>query len=192
MKVLLHICCAVCATCCVERLRQEGHEVGGYFYNPNIFPPEEYLKRLHQVEKLASRESFPLIVGDYDLDDWFAKIKGLEIEPEGGKRCLRCFSLRLKRAREVAKKKSFSAFTTTLTVSPHKDAQAINEIGRNIDNGLFLSHDFKKQNGFKRASELSRQYNFYHQNYCGCIYSLKERKDYDRLHEEARSGGHKS
>ena len=192
MKVLLHICCAVCTSSCVERLRQEGHEVGGYFYNPNIFPPEEYLKRLHQVEKLASRESFPLIVGDYDLDDWFAKIKGLEIEPEGGKRCLRCFSLRLKRAREVAKKKSFSAFTTTLTVSPHKDAQAINEIGRNIDNGLFLPRDFKKQNGFKRASELSRQYNFHHQNYCGCIYSLKERKDYDRLHEEARSGGHKS
>jgi predicted adenine nucleotide alpha hydrolase (AANH) superfamily ATPase len=190
MKVLLHICCAVCATCCVERLRQEGHEVSGYFYNPNIQPQEEYLRRLKETKKLASRESFPLIVGDYDLDDWFAKIKGLEIEPEGGKRCLRCFSLRLKRAREVAKKKSFSAFTTTLTVSPHKDAQAINEIGRNIDNGLFLPRDFKKQNGFKRAQELSRQYNFYHQNYCGCIYSLEARR-YEWLHKKTCSSRHK-
>lgn len=176
MKVLLHICCAVCATYCLQRLRQEGYEVSGYFYNPNIQPEEEYLRRLRETRKLARAENFPLIVGDYNLDDWFAQIKGWEKEPEGGRRCLRCFSLRLKKAAEVAKKKSFSAFTTTLTISPHKNAQAINETGGNIGKGLFLPRDFKKQDGFKRTQELSKQYNFYHQDYCGCIYSLNENK----------------
>ena len=172
MKILLHICCAVCATSCLQRLRQEGHEVGGYFYNPNIQPQEEYLKRLRETEKLARRENFPLTVGEYDQDEWFSQVKGLEAEPEGGRRCVRCFSVRLKATARVAQEKGFAAFTTTLTVSPHKNARVINKTGRNIGNSLFLARDFKKKDGFKRAQQLARRYNLYHQDYCGCIYSI--------------------
>lgn len=181
MRVLLHVCCAVCASSCVERLRQQGHEVSGYFYNPNIQPQEEYLKRLQEVRRLAEGEGFPLIVDDYDVDEWFLRIKGLEAEAEGGKRCARCFRLRLEKTARAAKEKGFTAFTSTLTISPHKNAQMINEIGRDIGNGLFLVRDFKKQDGFKRAQELARHYNLYHQNYCGCVYSN------DKLHKETCS-----
>ena len=187
MKILLHICCAVCASSVLERLRQEGHEVIGYFYNPNIHPRGEYLKRLQETEELARRENFPLIIGDYDVNGWFVRTKGLEKEPEGGRRCARCFRLRLEATVKVAKEKGFAAFTTTLTVSPHKNAQAINEIGRKIDQVLFLKRDFKKQDGFKRAQELSRELNLYHQDYCGCIFSLDERKKYGRLHKKTCS-----
>ena len=110
MKVLLHICCAVCATSCLERLRQEGYQVSGYFYNPNIHPEQEYLKRLQQTEHLSGQQDFPLIVGDYDKDKWFSKIKGLEQEPEGGKRCAECFRLRLKETKRLAEEKRFDFF----------------------------------------------------------------------------------
>jgi predicted adenine nucleotide alpha hydrolase (AANH) superfamily ATPase len=191
MKVLVHICCAVCATACLERLRDEGRDVSGYFYNPNIHPQEEYLIRLRQVQGLARRESLPLLTGDYDLDAWFAATKGLESEPEAGKRCARCFKMRLEKTALKAKAQGFTGFTTTLTISPHKNARLINEIGRDIGQDLFLAHDFKKQDGFKRARQLSRQYNLYHQDYCGCVYSLKERQKYERLHQKTRSGRHK-
>lgn len=176
MKILLHVCCAVCVAYCSEKLRQEGHEVTGFFYNPNIQPPGEYLKRLEEAEQLARGQNFPLIVGDYNLDAWSRRIKGWEKEPEGGKRCLQCFGLRLEATAKVAKEKGFSAFTTTLTVSPHKNAELINEIGSDIANGLFLARDFKKQDGFKKTQELARKYNLYHQDYCGCTYSLKEKQ----------------
>lgn len=173
MKILLHICCSVCASCCVERLRQQGHQVYGYFYNPNIQPQEEYLVRLKETKNLARIQNFPLIVGDYDVDNWFARIKGLEGEPEKGKRCKVCFAMRLKTAAKIAKDRSFDAFSTTLTISPHKDSQVINEIGQNVGEGLFLIRDFKKQNGFKRAQQLASQFHLYRQNYCGCIYSIR-------------------
>ena len=176
MKILLHICCAVCACSVVERLKNEGYEVTGYFYNPNIHPEQEYLKRLKETERLAREENFPLITGDYNVEKWFARIKGLEKGPEGGRRCARCFSLRLEKAAEIAKDKGLGLFTTTLTVSPHKNAQVLNEVGSSIAGGLFLARDFKKRDGFKRAQELSKQYNFYHQDYCGCVYSLNERR----------------
>lgn len=178
MKVLLHICCAVCASACLERLRQEGHEVSGYFYNPNIQPKEEYEKRLQETKRLAQRENLALIVGDYDADAWFKRIKGREEEPEGGTRCAECFTLRLSKTLEVARERGFNGFTTTLTVSPHKNAQTINTIGEDIGPGLFLARDFKKQDGFKRAQELAKQYNLYHQDYCGCIYSLNQARAY--------------
>jgi len=176
MKVLLHICCAVCATFCLEKLRREDYEVFGYFYNPNIQPPEEYQKRLQDAKKLSQRENLPLIVGDYELDEWFTRIKGLEGQPEGGARCASCFSLRLERAAKLAKENSFDFFTTTLTVSPHKNAQTINKIGQAIGDNLFLERDFKKQDGFKKTQELAKRYNFYHQDYCGCSYSLNQRQ----------------
>ncbi len=167
----MHICCAVCASSCLERLKQEGYEVSGYFYNPNIQPYEEYLKRRADVVRLSEEQNFPLLIGKYDLEGWSAQIAGLEAEPEGGKRCSRCFRFRLEATAELARNAGFSAFTTTLSVSPHKNVQIINEIGRNLGNDLFLPRNFKKQGGFKRAQELARQHNLYHQNYCGCIYS---------------------
>lgn len=177
MKVLLHICCAVCATWCVEKLRQQGYQLTGYFYNPNIQPQEEYLKRLVEVKRLAKLESFPLIFDNYDTDEWFGQIKGLELEPEGGRRCAGCFRLRLERTLGLARERGFPYFTTTLTVSPHKNAQVINEIGEAIGNGLFLARDFKKQDGFKKAQALARDYNLYRQNYCGCVYSNEASQD---------------
>lgn len=173
MKVLLHICCAVCASFSIEKLRQEGCDLNGYFYNPNIQPEEEYLKRLKETEKLAERQKLPLIVGDYEVDKWRLWIKDLEDEPEGGRRCGRCFALRLEETLKKAKEKAFDAFTTTLTISPHKNSQAINEIGQKAGGNLFLARDFKKQDGFKRTQELARQHNIYRQHYCGCIYSLR-------------------
>lgn len=187
MQVLLHICCAVCATLCVERLRQEGHQFSGYFYNPNIQPPAEYLKRLGQAEQLAREQNFSLILGDYDVDSWFTRMRGLEDEPEGGRRCAGCFRLRLKETAKTAKEKGFNAFTTTLTLSPHKNTQVINEIGQDIDKALFLARDFKKQDGFKRAQELSKKYNLYHQNYCGCLYSLNQRQKDGRIYQKTCS-----
>ncbi len=175
MKVLLHICCAVCATSVVERLRRQGHAVMGYFYNPNIQPPEEYLTRQRQIETLTGQMDFPLLIGGYDADRWFAQAQGLDDQPEGGERCSICFRMRLEQTAQVAQERNFSAFTTTLSVSPHKDAEVINRIGREVGNGLFLEQDFKKQDGFKRSQELSRKYGLYHQHYCGCIYSLKKR-----------------
>jgi predicted adenine nucleotide alpha hydrolase (AANH) superfamily ATPase len=187
MKVLLHICCAVCAASCVERLRKEGHEVSGFFYNPNIQPPGEYLKRLQEIEELARKENFPLIVGDYDIHNWSVRIEGLEDESEGGRRCTECFTLRLENAAHMAQEKGFQAFTTTLTVSPHKDSQRINKIGKDISNGLFLLQDFKKKDGFKRTQELAKKYSLYRQNYCGCIYSLNKRQENGRLHKKTRA-----
>lgn len=175
MRVLLHICCAVCAASCVERLRQESHEVSGFFYNPNIHPPGEYLKRLHQAEELARGENFPLIVGDYDIHSWSLRTQGLENEREGAERCIQCFALRLENTAQIAKEQGFEAFTTTLTVSPHKDSKTINQIGAENNNDLFMVCDFKKKDGFKRAQELAREYKLYRQNYCGCIPSLKMR-----------------
>ncbi|NQT00137.1 MAG: epoxyqueuosine reductase QueH [Candidatus Omnitrophica bacterium] len=171
MKVLLHICCAVCAAPCVERLRQENHRVSGYFYNPNIQPEAEHHRRLQDTQRLAREMDFPLIAGDYDTDKWLSQIKGWEQEPEGGRRCSECFNLRLERTKEMLKQKVIEAFTTTLTISPHKNAQLINEIGQRIGGDSFLARDFKKQNGFKRAQELSKQHQLYHQDYCGCLYS---------------------
>ncbi|MBN2097169.1 MAG: epoxyqueuosine reductase QueH [Candidatus Omnitrophica bacterium] len=191
MRVLLHICCAVCATAVVESLRRESYQVNGYFYNPNIQPRKEYLRRLESAEQLARQQKFPLVVGEYDLDEWLLKVQGLENEPEkSGKRCASCFTLRLEQTASFAQEKGFNFFTTTLTVSPHKDAQVINEIGQRVGQGRFLVHDFKKQNGFKRAQELSRQYGLYHQDYCGCAFSLKEGKD-GRIHQAACSFGSK-
>lgn len=192
MKVLLHICCAVCATASLERLRQQGHQVSGYFYNPNIQPLQEYQRRFQETKRLAQAQNFPLLIEEYDADNWLVEMQGLQEEPEGGKRCARCFSIRLEKAAKKAREQGFDGFTTTLTVSPHKNAKMINEIGQSIDRDQFLVYDFKKEDGFKRAQELSRQHNLYRQNYCGCIYSLNERLKYGQLHKETCASRHKS
>ena len=173
MKVLLHICCAVCATASIECLREEGNSVSGYFYNPNIHPQSEYLDRLKETKYLAREIGLSLIVGEYRVEDWFDPIKGLGNEPEGGGRCTVCFRLRLSQTCQLARQKDFDGFTTTLTISSHKNSKTINNIGREIGGPFFLERDFKKKEGFKRAMTLSKKYGLYQQNYCGCVFSKR-------------------
>ncbi len=181
MNVLLHICCAPCATACLERLKNDGYDVAGFFYNPNIQPRPEYEKRLQETMMLSSFFGFSLLSGEYDQDNWLKSIHGLENEPEGGKRCEICYRLRLIKTASIAERYGFEAFTTTLSVSPHKDFKKLKRIGEKVaeEYGLtFLSYDFKKKDGFKRSIELSRVYNLYRQKYCGCLFSRSEE---DRL-----------
>jgi predicted adenine nucleotide alpha hydrolase (AANH) superfamily ATPase len=170
-QILLHICCGVCASPAVERLREQGFEPLGFFYNPNIHPEQEYLKREDTTKQVADILKFRLIPAAYDKQEWLEEVKGLEKEPEGGRRCLICFRMRLKQAQQKALQMNISKFTTTLTVSPHKNTSAINQIGKAIDSSRFLECDIKKQDGFRLAIEFAKRYNLYRQNYCGCIYS---------------------
>jgi predicted adenine nucleotide alpha hydrolase (AANH) superfamily ATPase len=175
MRLLLHICCGVCAAGVVERLTLEGHQVHGLFYNPNIHPRQEYDRRLEVARKVAKELDFPLEVPLYITEEWFNETVSLENEPEGGRRCEVCFRLRLKRAYLYMKDCGADAFTTTLTVSPHKSADVINRVGREVGGERFLARDFKKKEGFKRAVELAKKWALYRQDYCGCIYSMRNR-----------------
>ncbi len=168
----MHICCAVCAAGVVERLNLEGHDVLGLFYNPNIHPLEEYERRLEATYKVAKELSFALEAGPYRTEEWFEEIRSLENEPEGGMRCGVCFRLRLKKVHLYLQDYGYDAFATTLTVSPHKSAEVINQAGREIGGDRFLVRDFKKKAGFQRATELARKWALYRQSYCGCIYSM--------------------
>ncbi len=174
MKIVLHICCGVCVTSVIERLTSEGNEVRGLFYNPNIYPREEYERRLEAAHQVAKELNFPLEAGPYDSEEWFKKTTSLENEPEGGKRCAVCFRLRLEKTYLYLQDCGWDAFTTTLTVSPTKSAEVINRTGKEIGGENFLVRDFKKKEGFKRATELARKWTLYRQDYCGCIYSLRK------------------
>jgi epoxyqueuosine reductase len=170
IKLLMHVCCAACSTHAIEELMKE-HEVTLFFSNSNIYPKEEYDKRLSNAKIISEIYKLKLIEDKYDHEAWLDYIKGLEHEPEKGKRCRKCFEFNLTRASEYAKTNGFQLFTTTLTISPHKDAKCIFSIGNKLGN--FLEKDFKKQDGFKHSTELSKKYNIYRQNYCGCEFSLK-------------------
>ena len=172
-KALLHICCGVCASWPVEKLRADGYEVRGFFYNPNIQPEEEYLKRLAVAQKVSKLLDFDLIEGKYDPDAWLLKVKGLETEAEGGKRCTVCFRMRLEETARNAAELGIEFFTSTLTVSPHKSARVIGGQGIGISGGSFLNYDFKKQDGFKKTHDFAKQNGLYCQNYCGCKYSIR-------------------
>ena len=176
MKIVLHICCGVCAAGVVDRLISEGHEVRGLFYNPNIHPAEEYEKRLEVARKVARELNFPLAAGDYTPEEWFKETSSLENEPEGGRRCEVCCRIRLKETYLYLQGCGGDAFTTTLTVSPRKSADMINQTGKEIGGDRFLVRDFKKKAGFQRATELARKWNLYRQDYCGCLYSLRDRR----------------
>ncbi len=174
-NLLLHACCAPCMTVPIERLQPE-YDITGFFYNPNIHPEEEYKKRLDEITNWTQQTGIPLIVHEYDVDHWHELVKGLEKEPERGKRCTVCFRMRLQQTAILAKQKGFDCFTTTLSISPHKNANIINKIGKELGDQIgvqFLEANFKKKNGFKRSIELSKKYNFYRQDYCGCIYSRR-------------------
>lgn len=178
-KLLLQACCAPCAVYPIEKLQSE-FELGVYFFNPNIQPADEYQKRLAELRKHAARLGLELIEGEYDTAGWFAAIKGLENEPERGWRCDKCFELRLRATAVKAQELGFEWFGTGLTSSPYKNAVKINELGQKLEKELGVKYyvaDFKKKSGAHRAVELSKQYGFYRQNYCGCVFSKRERDE---------------
>lgn len=172
-KLLLHACCAPCSTACIERLK--GHfDLTVYFYNPNMDTLDEYLLRLNEAKEYCAKIGIDFISEDYLSNDYQSAVVGLENELEGGKRCQKCFYLRLEKTALTAKQKGYNYFATTLTVSPLKNAKLINEIGTEIaqkHNIKYLPTDFKKQGGYLRSIELSKENNLYRQNYCGCVYS---------------------
>ena len=174
---MLHICCAPCATHSIEALRTEG-DVIGVFVNPNIQPEDEYLKRLDNARNLAAKLGIRLIEVPYDPDSWNKAVRGLENEPEGGRRCEVCFRVRLEKAAEIAALEGCDSLTTTLTISPHKNAALIHRIGLGVaqTRGItFRADNFKKKDGYRKSVALSREHGLYRQNYCGCIYSRRDR-----------------
>ncbi|MDD5311550.1 MAG: epoxyqueuosine reductase QueH [Dehalococcoidia bacterium] len=173
MKVILHICCGVCAAGAAEVLLSENHRVTGYFYNPNIYPYAEYQRRLDTAVKVAAQLDFPIEAGQYDSDNWMVDAEPFKNEPEGGQRCLLCYRIRLQNTYNFMLSQNADAFTTTLTIGPSKSAARINEIGQTIGGDKFLPRDFKKKDGFKRAIARSNQWQLYRQNYCGCVYSVR-------------------
>ena len=181
-KLLLHACCAPCSSAVLERIGNY-FEITIFYYNPNITDKKEYQKRVEELKKFISKiktkYKISLIEGIYEPNDFFKIAKGLENEPEKGARCYKCYELRLEETANIAEKLNFQFFCTTLTLSPHKNANWINEIGSILDkkyNTNYLYSDFKKKNGYKRSIELSKEYNLYRQDYCGCIYSYKNKK----------------
>ncbi len=169
-KLLLHSCCAPCSSSVLEVLTPKTN-VTVYYYNPNIMPYEEYAHRIAEQRRLCELLSVPLIEGEYDNDNYLCAVRGLENAPEGGDRCEKCFYLRLLNTANEAKKGGFDHFCTTLTVSPHKNADVINALGYEVSKQTgveFLPSDFKKRNGFLRSIRLSEQYDLYRQVYCGC------------------------
>ena len=174
-KLLLHSCCAPCSTAVLERLLPY-FDISVYFYNPNIYPEEEYIKRKNEEIKLLKELDIKYIDTNYENELFKKEIAGLEQEKEGGKRCKECIKMRLQKSAIYAKENDFDFFTTTLSISPHKNSKLINEIGYELEkkyNISYLFSDFKKKDGFKRSIDLSNKYNLYRQNYCGCQYSIK-------------------
>lgn len=179
-KLLLHSCCAPCSSYVLEYLSQY-FSITVFYYNPNIYPPEEYALRAAEqasfIEKLPVVHPISFIEGAYDTKRFYEIAKGLENEPECGERCMKCYELRLMEAGKLAKEKAYDYFTTTLSISPLKNADKLNEIGGKIGEQLgvnYLYSDFKKKNGYLRSAQLSKEYGMYRQNYCGCVYSYQE------------------
>ena len=173
-SVLLPCCCAPCATSVTERVIKTIKPVL-YYYNPNIYPEAEYLKRLSELEKLARHFSLELISEPYDENEFLGAIAGFENEKEGGARCPVCFRVRLEKTAARAKREGLAAFCTTLTVSPHKNAAIVNAIGEEVAaarNILWIPSDFKKRNGYLRSCQMCRELDIYRQNYCGCRFSI--------------------
>ncbi len=174
-SLLLHSCCGPCSTAVIEKLKAI-YDITVFYYNPNIEPNEEFKKRLKSQKDYIKNHllDVKLIEGKWENDEFTKCVEGFEEEPEGGKRCEKCFVLRLRKTAELAKKESFDEFATTLSVSPHKNAELINQIGLQLENEYgvkYLVADFKKQDGYLKSINLSKKYNLYRQNYCGCQYS---------------------
>lgn len=181
-RLLLHACCAPCSSAVLERLSRS-FRIDILYYNPNIAPESEYIRRREELERLLREmplaNPVKLVPCDYDGPAFEEIARGLEDAPEGGARCMKCFRLRLEKAAQAARDGKYDYFTTTLTLSPLKNARALNEIGEEVGALYGVRHlpgDFKKKDGYKRSLELSREYGLYRQDYCGCVYSKAERQ----------------
>ena len=180
-KLLLHSCCAPCSSYVLEYLSNY-FDITVFYYNPNIFPESEYTKRILEQQTLISnmKMKYPasFLGGAYDREKFYAMAKGMEDVKEGGTRCFACYALRLEETARMAKEGEFDYFTTTLTISPLKNAEKLNKIGSKLAEKYgvaYLPSDFKKKNGYKRSIELSKEYGLYRQDYCGCEFSQRDR-----------------
>jgi predicted adenine nucleotide alpha hydrolase (AANH) superfamily ATPase len=177
--LLLHSCCAPCSSYVLEFLRADYH-ISVFFYNPNITDQQEYLLRLNEQKRLCALFGVDFIEGKYNPEQFYeyagindTSVINTATAPEGGERCFKCYELRLRETNRIAAKEKFAYFATTLTISPLKNAEKINEIGLRIaDGATYLPSNFKKKGGYQRSLELSKQYSLYRQNYCGCEYSM--------------------
>lgn len=179
-RLLLHSCCAPCSSYVLEYL-SDYFEITVFYYNPNIYPESEYTKRILEQQMLIGdmKVKYPVafMAGNYDREKFYEIARGLEHLKEGGERCFKCYELRLRESAELARKGAFDYFTTTLSISPLKNADRLNEIGTRLGRQYgveYLQSDFKKKNGYKRSIELSKEYGLYRQNYCGCEFSYLE------------------
>ncbi len=182
-NLLLHSCCAPCSSYCIEFL-SDYFNITVLYYNPNIFPKEEYNYRMEEqkrfIEKFPTKNPVKFLETSYTPDDFYNCVRGYENIPEGGERCTLCYKLRLEYTAKLAKKLEMDFFTTTLSISPLKNAEKLNNIGKELgaEYGIpYLLSDFKKKNGYKRSVELSKEYEMYRQNFCGCVYSMEEVKN---------------
>lgn len=178
--LLLHSCCAPCSSYVLEYLSQY-FKITIFYYNPNISPEEEYKKRVEEQKRLISqlptKNPVSFIEGEYIPQDFYNMAKGMEDLKEGGERCFKCYRLRLEKTAKLAKEQGFDYFTTTLSISPYKNAPKLNEIADELSEIYSVKNlpaDFKKKEGYKRSIQLSSEYNLYRQNYCGCVYSKRD------------------
>ncbi|MCI7335126.1 MAG: epoxyqueuosine reductase QueH [Oscillospiraceae bacterium] len=190
-SLLLHSCCAPCSSYCLEYLSRY-FKITVLYYNPNLFPAGEYERRVSEQKKLVSAlpAKYPVTLVEMkgEPEEFYSAVKGLEHIREGGERCFACFKLRLERAARYAKENGFDFFTTTLTISPLKNAQKLNEIGEAAGVKFGVRHlpsDFKKKDGYKRSVELSKVYGLYRQDYCGCVFSKREREETEKAKGES-------
>ncbi len=174
-KLLLHICCGPCATWAAKSL-MDNYDVVLYFYNPNIWPKEEWQKRLAAAQQVANAYGLPIVIDDNDEEVWLKAAQSLANEPEKGKRCQLCYAWRLKKTMERAEQDSFEYFATSLTVSPYKDKEVINQLGQAIakDSKVkYLPTDFQENNGYRQSIILSKELGLYRQKYCGCQFAAQ-------------------
>ena len=181
--LFLHSCCAPCSSYVLEYL-SEFFKITVFYYNPNIYPDDEYYKRVLEqkefISRLPAKNKIDFIEGNFDKERFYDMAKGLENVREGGERCFNCYELRLGEAAKMARELKMDYFTTTLSISPLKNSQKLNEIGLRLADEYkvkYLVSDFKKKNGYVRSVELSKEYNIYRQDYCGCVFSKKEREN---------------
>jgi predicted adenine nucleotide alpha hydrolase (AANH) superfamily ATPase len=183
-KILLHSCCAPCSGEVIEAMQASGLDLTIYFYNPNIHPREEYDLRKDENIRFAEKLNIPFVDADYDSDDWFLRVKGMEWEPERGKRCSECFDMRFERTALFGHENGFSLFTSCLGISRWKNMEQINDCGRRAaaryDGMTYWDYNWRKGGGSSRMIEISKRENFYQQEYCGCIYSLRDTNKHRR------------
>lgn len=177
-KILLHVCCAPCSGAVIENVVAQGITPTLFFYNPNIHPRQEYETRKAEIVGYAERKGLAFVDADYDPDEWFRRVKGLENEPECGARCAVCFDTRLERAALYAHENGFGVFATSLGISRHKNLEQVNASGHRAaaphDGLRYLDHNWRKKGGSERAAQIARDEGFYRQKYCGCVYSYRD------------------